>query len=119
MLDYGQKYREKAKNEEILDTINMFGFFATDSNEKKLLALLTEGILRTDKIPYHNYFLEPEVDFDVDFEKVINISYMCHSSILCGDSTATISFDLPWFICINFLHPVGSSCTYREADQKL
>ena len=97
----------------------MLNYIANDSNESHLYRLLTSGLLKTEKVQNHSFFMEPDLEFVKEYNKVINYSYMCHSGILCGDSTATIVFDLPWFMCINFLHPVGSSTNYREADSKL
>ena len=67
--------------------------------------------------------MEPEVvdhgNKALKLEKIVNITYMSHSSIIYGDNGATKLFKLPWFICINFVNEVARKIPYPEANDKL
>ena len=66
--------------------------------------------------------MEPVIskhNFKPKLDKIVNITYMSHSSIIYGDNGATKMFKLPWFICINFINEVARNISYPEANTKL
>lgn len=121
------KPKFKTDFQEIVYNLNTL--YVIYNGYRELYTILTQGLLRTDKrltptdrCQTHSFFTDPPIPaslFSPQSGKIINITYMSHSSILFGDNGATKTFKLPWNVCINFVNEVASEIRYPQANEKL